>query len=96
MNVMRTLWMMLELIFGMFIGVLALISLIAVPILIVRFSSALYKQWCGRNQSKQGSEVKVVMGTIASGGNEQDVEYGVVATNNAVEEVAEHKEGIDG
>lgn len=35
------------------------------------------------------------MGIIASGGNEQDVEYGFVATDNAVEEVDERKEEMD-
>ena len=80
---------------GVFTIVLGLASLIAVPILIVRLSSALYKQWCDKHQSKQGCDEEVVMGTIASGSNEQDVEYGVVGGDNAVEEVAEQKEGID-
>ena len=35
------------------------------------------------------------MGRIVSGGNEQDMEYGVVARDNAVKEVAEHKEEMD-
>ena len=68
MDLLKTLWMMLEAILGMSIIVLALLSLIAVPILIVKLSSALYKQWCARNQPKQGSDEEVVLGTIASGG----------------------------
>ena len=79
---------------GFLIILLRLVSLIAVPILIVRLSSALYKQWYDRNQPKQGSDEEVVMGTIASGGNEEDVGYGVVATDNAVEEVDERNEEI--
>lgn len=62
--------------------------MIAIPILIVRWSNALSKQWYRRNQPKQGSDEEVLMGTIVSGANE---EYGVVATDNAVKEVAENK-----
>ena len=96
MDVLKFVSIVLESFFGGFIAILALVSLIAVPILIVIFSIFLYKQWCDRNQPKQSGDEEVVMGRIISGGNEQDVEYGVVGTDNAVEEVAEHKEGIDG
>ena len=96
MEVLKFVSIILESFFGGFIIVLGLVSLIAVPILIVKISSFLYKQWCDRNQPKQGGDEAVVMGRIISGGNEQDVEYDVVGTDNAVDEVAEHKEGIDG
>ena len=77
-----------EFIFGFLVILLGLASIIAIPILIVRWSSALSKQWYGRNQPKQESDEEVMMGVIASGANE---EYGLVATDNAVKEVAEHK-----
>ena len=78
-----------EFIFGFLIMLLGLASNIAVPILIVRWSSALSKQRYGRNQPKQWSDEGVMMGVIASGANE---EYGVVAAENAVNQVAEHKD----
>lgn len=59
-----------EYIFGLFIILFDLALLIAVPILIVRLPGALYKQWYGKIQPRQRSDEEVVMGTIASGGNE--------------------------
>ena len=51
MDVLETGSMMFGFIFGVFVILLGLVSLIAVPILIVRLSSALYKQWYDKNQS---------------------------------------------
>ena len=48
--------------------------------------SALYERGYDRKQAKRRSNEEVMMGTIASGGNEQDVEYGVVAMDKSVEE----------
>lgn len=96
MDVLKFVSIILESFFVGFIALLSLVSLIAAPILIVKFSGFLYKQWCDKNQPMQGSDEEVVMGRIVSGGNEQDMEYGVVATDNAVKEVSEHREEIGG
>ena len=92
MSGLRIAMIMFEDIFAAILGILALVILVLGIIRIVGWIYALYERWHDRKQPKQGSDEEVVMGTIASGGNEQDVEYGVVATGNAVEEVDERKE----
>ena len=42
---------------------------------IVAWIGASYERWHNRKQLKQGSDEEVVVGTIASGGNERDVQY---------------------
>ncbi len=96
MTVLEGAWMIFEVIFVLLIILLALALLIAIPTLIFGFARELHKRWYDRAQAKQGSDEEVAMGTIASGGNEQDVEYGFVATDNGVEELGEREEEVDG
>lgn len=79
MSGLRIAMIMLEGILAAILSILALVLLYFGIIRIVGWIAALYERWYDRKQPKQGSDEEVVMGTIASGGNEQDVEHGFLA-----------------
>ena len=89
---LRLVVIMFEGISVVIVTILAVVLLIFGITRIVGWISALYERGYDRKQAKRRSDEEVMMGAIASGGNEQVVEYGVMATGDAVEEVHERKE----